>query len=285
MRVDKNLLKVYPVLLVLCIGVYCVFSFLNTRSEQDGGLSLKLIAQDNLPCFTCGAGTTVEAASIPPVLKDKAHVVFTMDDGWLSEYTESYPILSKYGFKGSVAVIPSRVGRERYMSLDQLRELHDKGWDLLNHTFHHYDLSKLSKDQQREEVNSAREWMSTHCMPENSDVVVYPYGTYNKSMEEVIKEEGYRGARSLESVQKGDKHSELLVLYPGLKPSDVKDIIDKAVESRQDIILVNHKFSLEADKYDMNYDPKDFEAVVKYIASQKDQLEVITYSQWMKLHH
>ena len=50
-------------------------------------------------------------------------VLITFDDGYEDNYTNAYPILKKYGFKGTIFVISSFLGKNKnYITWDQDRK-------------------------------------------------------------------------------------------------------------------------------------------------------------------
>lgn len=64
-----------------------------------------------------------------------APLCFTLDDGYLSQYTNAAPILERYGLRGSFSVIADLVGSNGsvYMTWDQLRDLRDRGHEINVH--------------------------------------------------------------------------------------------------------------------------------------------------------
>ncbi|MEL7598058.1 MAG: polysaccharide deacetylase family protein, partial [Clostridiaceae bacterium] len=51
-------------------------------------------------------------------------IVLTFDDGYLDNYTKLYPVLKKYGLKGTIFVITKAIDKEKdYLLSSQLKEL------------------------------------------------------------------------------------------------------------------------------------------------------------------
>ena len=80
--------------------------------------------------------------------EDMAHAVIVMDDGWDTQYSRGYDILSSYGFKACIAVVPAFVDKDGYMTYRQMAEVYMDGWDLLNHTYDHCELTQLDPKTQ-----------------------------------------------------------------------------------------------------------------------------------------
>ncbi|WP_088073019.1 polysaccharide deacetylase family protein [Gottfriedia luciferensis] len=220
-------------------------------------------------------------------MQNKANIIFTMDDGWETQFTQGFHILKENGIKGSIAVIPTKVDTEGYMSLSQLNTLYNSGWDLMNHTNTHRHLSRLSKKQQKSELNGARTWLNNHCFKRASNIAVYPYGSYNQDTLKTLQEEHYRSARTIADGIQPNNGNKYLVRTINLLPSTdiewVKEQIDKAINKRQTIVFTNHRFEQKADKAQMNFDPAKFKTIVNYVESKKDNLNILTYSEWLDL--
>ncbi|MGB9637617.1 MAG: polysaccharide deacetylase family protein, partial [Microgenomates group bacterium] len=121
-------------------------------------------------------------------------VVLTFDDGYRDFYENVYPILREKNFKATLFVISQYVGGERYVTWWQLREMAESGLVLLgDHTLNHPSLPSLNKDQEFNQIVSAKK-----IIEENTGVTVnffaYPYGSANANARQVLKENGFLGA-------------------------------------------------------------------------------------------
>ncbi|MDH7490179.1 MAG: DNRLRE domain-containing protein [Anaerolineae bacterium] len=78
------------------------------------------------------------AVSTAPLLHGKLWAYsITADDGYASAYEHLLAILGRYGYRGSVAVIGTDLGKPGYLTPEQLRALVAAGWGVANHTFSH----------------------------------------------------------------------------------------------------------------------------------------------------
>lgn len=64
-------------------------------------------------------------------------LILGFDDGYLSQHTEAFRYMSKYGLLGTVGMVKNFVGTANYMSLAQLKDLYNAGWDIVGHTVGH----------------------------------------------------------------------------------------------------------------------------------------------------
>jgi peptidoglycan/xylan/chitin deacetylase (PgdA/CDA1 family) len=84
-------------------------------------------------------------------------VVLTFDDAALSHATYVAPLLKKYGFGASFFVCefrPDFADKTKYLSWEQIRQLHRQGFEVGSHTLTHQHVNKLSREQLGAELDS-----------------------------------------------------------------------------------------------------------------------------------
>lgn len=122
-------------------------------------------------------------------------VVFTFDDGEISQYTCAFPLMRKYGYTGTIFVITQFADECRmgYINWGQAMEMARAGWRLEPHTKWHPSLRGNSRQYQHEQIGGSAEALSKHLgyMPR---FFSYPYGEYDATSIEVAREVGLLGA-------------------------------------------------------------------------------------------
>lgn len=139
--------------------------------------------------------------SIPP-----RSVVITLDDGWVSGYTDAWPILKKYNFPFTMFIYTDYVrggpkSGGKSMTWEQLEEMRDAGIDIECHTTTHSDLRaarhKMGPDQYtaylQNELGASRDAIEQR-LAIKVDAIAYPYGNYNEVVEAKVKELNYTAA-------------------------------------------------------------------------------------------
>lgn len=126
-------------------------------------------------------------------LPDKP-VLITFDDGYRDNYTNAYPILKKYGFTATIFLVTSLVGADdRFLTWEQVREMHKSGLTFGSHTVHHQALTKLTPEQVQAELgDSSRE--IERQLGHKPRYFAYPTGAYNRQLAETVRLAGYRAA-------------------------------------------------------------------------------------------
>jgi peptidoglycan/xylan/chitin deacetylase (PgdA/CDA1 family) len=129
-----------------------------------------------------------QGAELPP-----RPFLLTIDDGNLDNYTNAFPIMQKYGFTGVLYLVGNYIGAENYMSVEQVLEMHNAGWEVGSHSLNHLDLTKVSADTARTEVIGSRKVLEDMLgIPVLT--FAYPFGAYNESTLDYVKSAGYIGA-------------------------------------------------------------------------------------------
>jgi peptidoglycan/xylan/chitin deacetylase (PgdA/CDA1 family) len=146
------------------------------------------------------------ADGAPPVIIDLEHMsrsaaIMTVIGLVLEEaIPEKEWFLDQLAEQAGVAVEHHRLGRELFMSWDQLRQLADSGAELSigSHTHGHPNLGKLDDASQRDELARSKQLLESHINRE-VDALAYPFGgvgSYTARTKALAAEAGYRIAFS-----------------------------------------------------------------------------------------
>jgi peptidoglycan/xylan/chitin deacetylase (PgdA/CDA1 family) len=125
-------------------------------------------------------------------------VCLFFDDGWQNQYDVAFPILKSFGFKASFAVITGSIGLDRgtfasRMNVDELKELQASGMEIACHTKTHPHMVNLTSSQLYDEVVDSKNVLAQ--MGFNVKTFVYPFGEWNATIVEYVKDAGYLCAR------------------------------------------------------------------------------------------
>ena len=120
-------------------------------------------------------------------------VLITFDDGYTDNYTNAFPILQKYDLRATIFIITAFVGREGYMTWDELREMEEYGITMQSHTMNHIALENLPDDGLRVELLDSKRMLEEQ-LGHSVDFLAYPTGTYNLHIAAIAKDVGYKGA-------------------------------------------------------------------------------------------
>lgn len=143
-------------------------------------------------------------------------VAITFDDAFRSVLDHAFPVLSEFGFPGTVFVPTALVGLPapmswpgidkwdggpyedelRGMTWDELRQLRDGGWEVASHTRSHAYLPDLADAELQAELAESRESCSRE-LGEPCRSIAYPYGAVDDRVARAAGEAGYEGGAAL----------------------------------------------------------------------------------------
>lgn len=129
----------------------------------------------------------------PPV------VIFGFDDAEISHYENVAPLLKKYGFNATffICEMPYKSPGDSvyYMKWQQIKALHEMGFEIGNHTGHHKNMTKLSREEMQKEIG----YIETKCKEDGIPKPVsfaYPGNRSDSLSQVVLHEMGYKYARA-----------------------------------------------------------------------------------------
>ncbi len=122
-------------------------------------------------------------------------VVLTFDDGWKSQYDLAVPILEKYNLTGTFFIITNSTGTKAYMSVDELKDLHAKGFEIASHTKSHPRLPTLDDTKLLEELQGSKNVLEDK-LGITVKTLAYPYYAHDARVMQAVQDVGYLGARA-----------------------------------------------------------------------------------------
>ena len=119
-------------------------------------------------------------------------IVFSFDDGYLSDYTVALPTLRSHNWPGVLNLLVKNVAPGD-LEPWQVRRLLAAGWELDSHTISHADLTTLDAQRLREEVAGSRARLRS-MFGQPVSFFCYPAGRYDAQVVAAVKAAGYLGA-------------------------------------------------------------------------------------------
>jgi peptidoglycan/xylan/chitin deacetylase (PgdA/CDA1 family) len=140
-------------------------------------------------------------------LRVDRHLAITFDDGYRDNFENARPVLEKLSLPATFFVVTDWIGsgvvpwwdqargvRHPWMTWDEVRSLHRRGFEVGAHTRSHVDLGKVSPAEAREEVLGARLELEKQ-LGSRVESFAYPYGGrqhVSEANREVVKSTGFR---------------------------------------------------------------------------------------------
>lgn len=95
-------------------------------------------------------------------------VVLTFDDSARSHYTVVRPLLKEYGFGATFFITEGfdfKTNKKDYMTWEQIRELHEDGFEIGNHTRDHLGITEKTVGRLPEQLDGIAEQCKSHGIP------------------------------------------------------------------------------------------------------------------------
>lgn len=131
-------------------------------------------------------------------------VGITFDDGYQNNVRNALPILKRHGFTATCYGVSSMIGgtnswdhgivaEKPLMTLEDWRVWRDAGMDVGSHTRTHADLSTLSAEDARDQIEGSKQELekSLDCEVRH---FCYPYGRFAQEHRLMVQEAGYFSA-------------------------------------------------------------------------------------------
>ena len=122
-------------------------------------------------------------------------VIITLDDGYLDNYTNAFPILKEKGLEATFFVVTEFIddGREGYLNWEMVKEMAGAGMRIEPHSKTHPDLSGAERDYIIYEALGSQETIAAH-IGYTPRYFCYPGGRYGEETIAILDELGYWGA-------------------------------------------------------------------------------------------
>jgi peptidoglycan/xylan/chitin deacetylase (PgdA/CDA1 family) len=143
-------------------------------------------------------------------------VMLTFDDNDLDQYTAAYPELQKYGFKGVFFIMTVTMGKPRYMSREQIREISDAGHVIGSHTWDHKNVKKYEDADWAVQIEKPSKQLE-EITGKKIEYFAYPFGLWKPEVIPGLKDRGMKAAFQLASARDpaDPLHTVRRIIVPG----------------------------------------------------------------------
>jgi peptidoglycan/xylan/chitin deacetylase (PgdA/CDA1 family) len=154
-----------------------------------------------------------------------------------------------------------------YLTPSQIQGLQAAGFEVGDHTMTHADLITLSAAGARAEIDGAR--ADLVALGINLKTFVYPYGSYSAAVEQMVKADGFLGARTVMEGTNATGVDPYALLHHevdvGTTVAQVQAWIAEAQQSKTWLILTFHEVNTAGGEYSTT--PDTFRQIVNLVAS------------------
>ena len=198
-------------------------------------------------------------------------VVLTFDDAVSNHATYVAPKLKQLGFGATFYVCEFQpdfeTNKEQYMTWEQIRSLHEMGFEVGNHTGHHKHVNGLKKAQLIEEIEFIEKRCSEYSIPRPTTFCYPAYATSGECLT-VLSEKGYTFAREGHNrIYEPNKDDPLLIPSISLSGDKTKPFYDALQQAKDGRIVVFTFHGVPEHTHPwVNTPPAIFDEYMKYLA-------------------
>jgi peptidoglycan/xylan/chitin deacetylase (PgdA/CDA1 family) len=120
-------------------------------------------------------------------------VMITYDDTDLEQFTIGKTEMDKYGFKGVYFIMTISIGRPRYMSKEQIKQLADEGHTIASHTWDHHNVKNYQGDDWDNQLLKSKNTIEG-ITGKPVEYFAYPFGLWKPEAFPELEKRGYKAA-------------------------------------------------------------------------------------------
>ena len=124
-------------------------------------------------------------------------VVLTFDDGCKSQATFVGPLLKSYGFGATFYITEGLnflTNKEAYMTWEEVKGLHNDGFEIGNHTRHHRNVTQQTAEELSVDLEHIDKRCEAYGIPQPT-TFCYPGYSHSEAAAQVLAEHGFHFAR------------------------------------------------------------------------------------------
>lgn len=227
-------------------------------------------------------------------------VLFTFDDGWLTAHQNAFPYMQSKGVKGTMYTIPKflrdsgdPLANALYMSQAEIRQWHDAGFLIANHTINHayYLTQNYTVSDYKDKVRQCIDWLNANGYSDGAYHIAYPRGEYDAGVIQAMKDLGMKTGRSVRNGQQHTYHAvddyfQLTIRSMGsvVDISTAKSYVDAAILMGVTCIFMFHQIPVDDTANTVDAQPSlafsqsKFQQLVDYVVERK--VDTPTMDEW-----
>lgn len=235
------------------------------NSLFDNTLNKSIVLNANGTLDNKSNQATISTPEISPERDEKKLAIITFDDGKKGQITNAKPILDRYNYTATFAIICNNVSKSDELNWNDIVQLEKEGYDIGSHSMNHIKLEDVPNNVSKYEISESKE-----CLLDNGvkEVRVFTYPKNGGSDDPFILKEV---SKHYDLARTGNDPLEFLqcqlgssgTLMNNISCSSLGNDIDK--DGRYSIVGWSHDADREAKGYD---DSQMLQKFIQVVESQ-----------------
>jgi len=118
-------------------------------------------------------------------------VCLTFDDGWRGNYLHAYPVLQEYGLKATFFIATDLIGKQFYMTWEDIKEIAASGMSIQSHTVTHRPLPHMGGERVFFELSESKRVIEER-LGQGVRHLSLPHGIKDERIWNLAQEIGYK---------------------------------------------------------------------------------------------
>lgn len=223
----------------------------------------------------------------------KPQIIWTWDDGYYEMFTNVFQYVKGKNFPMTSYVIGGALytADSDKLTIAQMQEMYDAGWDIANHAFTHTDQGVLGDAAYVADKEKMANWLSGRGFTRRGMNYHHAYvgGVYAATTAALMDQAGFMTCRTIAASRHMPTWNGVgnrMVVDGGLQLNNTLSIaqakakVDAAIQNGGTLIIVGHRVQGSAGA--IHWATADFQALVDYIAAYRDagQCDIKAMSEW-----
>lgn len=254
------------------------YTTLKDRLDTEHNRLTAQLAHTSTKAETFSNITTPKSITISANNNRIPFISFVDDDGFIEFFNLMAPKLESKGFVGTAAIITGNVGKPGYMTIEQLRDLQSRGFELASHL--HEDSKYVStKYNTIEEIDyqcrHSKELLNSWGI--KADHLVYPGGVRNAEGKRIAKQY-YKAGYNANTVNNDTQNGLITDAFEIARISgdtgdyeQIKSQIDRCIQEKNWLIIMTHVKTHTQEKLDALFQVIDYVATLDVGVGTLDQ--------------
>ncbi len=193
---------------------------------------------------------------------------------------KSVTILNQLTGIGTLTIDDVTLGREGYMTSNQVSTLQTKGNEIGGHTQTHPDLTTLTSTDMTNEINGGRQDLQSNGITPVLSFA-YPFGAYNTAIQQALTNAGYSSGRTVLPSGFNDLSTPKLSLFSQTIDANTtlgqaENWVAEAKANKSWLILTFHDIQSDLTNLPYGTTPKNLTDIISYINTEGMPIKTIS---------